>query len=164
MNALLILLAMPLLLGSTYAVETADPAYQDALDKALKDNPPGDYIGPILPALPPFIPPQKSDRAANPLSSIDLYLLEPVDPPDKDIKILFSEAASYFLEGRWDLAIKRYKQSLFLDPENIQAKAYLLDILILEFMYESKAEQRVINLNYSKLKERMAKDVIPKEK
>jgi len=164
MRAILTLFAMTLLLHSVYAVETVDPAYQDALDKALQVNPPGDYNGPNVRSLSLFTPLPKINHASKPLSVIDLYLIKPVDPSDKDIKILFSDAASYFLQGRWDLAIKLYKQSLLLEPENIEAKAYLLDIMILQCMYESEEQQATINRKYDKLKERLSKDILPKEK
>ncbi|MFZ4780156.1 MAG: hypothetical protein ACOYM3_32775 [Terrimicrobiaceae bacterium] len=164
MRSILTLFALPLLLFSTYAVETVDPAYQDALDKALQVNPPGDYNGPNVRHFPLFTPSPKSNRVSQPLSVMDLYLLKPVDPSDKDIKILFSEAASYFVQGRWDLAIKRYKQSLLQYPENMEAKASLFDILTLQCMYESNAEQGAINKIYDKLKARLSNDIIPEEK
>ncbi len=164
MRAIVLLFTTLLLLQSVYAVETVDPEYQADLDTALKTNPPGDYNLPVTRPFPLIKSFSKSNRGANPLSVFDLGLLKAVEPSDKDIKTLSSEAASYFLQGRWDLASKRYKQTLLLEPDKLESKANLLDILMLQFMYESDADQTDINQKYDKLKALLSNDILPKQK
>ena len=135
-----------------------DPAYQKALDEAVKQCPPGDYNSPVLRRFTPDPLSVQSFRKSNSEGAIEKELLQPVEMPDKEIKTLFSEAAMYFTKGRYNLATKRYKQALLLDPENINAKAYLYDITVIRSMHLNGSDQSLLNKEYNALKERISKD------
>ena len=131
----------PLLVSVTLQVGYTqdDAAYQRALERAMRDYPPGDYEGPVVKR---FYSVSAIESSAK--WTLEQELLSPVEVPKRDIGILSSEAARYFSEGRWDLAIKRNKQILLVDPENVAAKASLYDILkkIAERMQSSESKQK----------------------
>ncbi len=158
MRALYLFFSVSLVVLSANAM---DPAYQKALDESVKQFPPGDYNSPVV--VKRFIADPESVgilRKANSDGAIERELLQPVEMPEKDTKTLFSEAATYFARGRYDLATKRYKQALLLDSDNINAKANLYDITVIWTMYENGSQQSLINEKYNALKKRVSKDIL----
>jgi len=145
---------------SAYAI---DPVYQEAIDAAVKEYPPGDYNSIPVRRFSTNLTPEQILNKSKSMETIEFDLLRPVEMPDKDIRTLFSEAALYFTEGRFDLAEKRYKQSLLLEPDNTKAKANLFDIMIIRCLYQTGAQQAIINEKYNELKKGVAKDIAPKE-
>lgn len=146
-------LAIPPLLSAA----ADDRAYQKALEGVLKEYPPGDYNERPVRRFSANRSAHTDDRQF----SLEHQLLEPVDRSDKDIQTLFSEAASFFLDGRWDLALKRYKQSVLLDPENSEAKARALDLLILMCMYQAESWEEAA-VKRKEFEMRVSKDIVPK--
>ncbi len=123
----------------------------------MRDYPPGDYHGRPVRKFPAISRVEKADVA--PI----LDPLVPVEPSHKDRRTLFSEAAGYFSDGRWDLAIKRYRQLLFIDPENRDARANLRDIVILESLYGDERLAQEAAKKHQEIRERLAKDIAPKK-
>ncbi|MEI6703103.1 MAG: hypothetical protein WCL71_06145 [Deltaproteobacteria bacterium] len=136
----------------------ADSPYEVEFQRAIRLYPPGDYNGvPVT-----RFSPSTTFVKQSPLPTIDL--LEPVEPADKDIKTLFSEAASFFTIGRFDLAAKRYKQTLLLDPENKDAKAHLYDILLIRSLWDDESHRSEANKKHSEISKQISKDILlPKE-
>ena len=116
-----------------------DAAYQRVIERAMRDYPPGDYNGHVARR---FYSVSAIESSAK--WTLEQELLSPVEVPKREIGILSSEATNYFSEGRWDLAIKRNKQILLVDPENVAAKASLYDILkkIAERIQSSESKQK----------------------
>ena len=85
-----------------------------------------------------------------------------VDAANLPLEQLFSEAASYFSTGRWDLAMKRYKQCLVVDPSNREAKANLYDIFTLQCLSPDGKDSQEFFLKATELKKRLSKDIIQK--
>jgi len=138
-------------------LHAADPAYEIELQRAMRLYPPGDYNAAPATRFSPITTFEKV------VVSPAFDLLEPVEPSDKDIKTLFSEAASCFTAGRWDLATKRYKQSLLLDPENRDAKACLYDILLLRSLYGDESRRSEAVKRQTEINKRLLKDINPPE-
>ena len=126
-------------------LSAADSPYEVEFQRAIRLYPPGDYNGVPVTRFSPITTFVKQ----SPLPTIDL--LEPVEPTDKDIKALFSEAASYFTIGRFDLAAKRYKQILLLDLENKDAKAHLYDILLIRSLWDDESHRSEANKRHSEI-------------
>lgn len=139
----------------------ADPAYQAALDANLKIHPPGDYHErPVR----QFVGNATNERRITAEQVVEI-VMRPVEKPDKDVKTLFSEAAEFWVEGRIDLAMKRYKEVLSVDPENEKAKAVLYDYVVILCMDHAGTSQHEINSRYEALKKKVAGDIIaPAEK
>ena len=136
----------------------ADLPYEVEFQRAIRLYPPGDYNGVPVRRFSPITTFVKQ----SPLPTIDL--LEPVEPTDKDIKTLFSEAASFFTVGRLDLAAKRYKQTLLLEPENRDAKAHLYDILLIRSLWEDESHRSEASKRHSEISKQIFKDILlPKE-
>ena len=68
-----------------------------------------------------------------------------------------------FSSGRWDLAMKRYRQLLLSDPDNKDAKANLYDILLLRSMFSDKAHLKEAATKHREIRERLTKDITPKK-
>ena len=136
-------------------LSAADSLYEAEFQRAIKLYPPGDYD---------TVPPARVSpitTIVKPTSVSTFSLVEPVEPPDKDIKVLFSEAAGYFTTGRFDLAAKRYKQTLLLDPENKDAKAHLYDILFLQSLWADESRRAEASKIHSEMSEQISKDIVP---
>jgi len=132
-----------------------DSPYEIEFQRAIKLYPPGDYnsvpvmrFSPITTIVKQYTPPT-------------FDLLAPVETSDKDIKTLFTEAARYFTTGRWDLAEKRYKQTLLLDPDNIDAKAHLYDMLILRSLWSDESRRSEAGKKHSEISKTLSKDIFP---
>ena len=147
-----------LLALSSAILPAADSPYEVEFQRAIRLYPPGDYNGVPVRRFSPITTFVKQ----SPLPTIDL--LEPVEPTDKDIKTLFSEAASFFTVGRLDLAAKRYKQTLLLEPENRDAKAHLYDILLIRSLWEDESHRSEASKRHSEISKQIFKDILlPKE-
>ncbi|HEX8371333.1 MAG TPA: hypothetical protein VF585_01015 [Chthoniobacterales bacterium] len=81
----------------------------------------------------------------------------------KPRKLSRSEAAGFFVTGRFDLVIKRYRQLLLIEPEDIQAKANLYDMLHLQALYSDGARPRATSRKHREMEERFEKDVAPRQ-
>ena len=147
------------LLALSSAILPADDSpYEVEFQRAIRLYPRGDYNGVPVTRFSPITTFVKQ----SPPPTIDL--LEPVEPTDKDIKTLFSEAASFFTIGRFDLAAKRYKQALLLDPENKDAKAHLYDILIIRSLWDDESHRSEASKRKSEISNQNSKDILlPKE-
>jgi tetratricopeptide (TPR) repeat protein len=144
-----------LLALSSTILYAADSPYEIEFQRAIKLYPPGDYnsvpvmhFSPITTIVKQYKPPT-------------FDLLAPVETSDTDIKILFTEAARYFATGRWDLAEKRYKQTLLLDPNNNDAKAHLYDILILRSLWSDESRRSEFGKKHSEISKTISKDILP---
>ncbi len=158
MRATYCFLLASLLLLSAYG---AEPDYQRALEENLKVYPPGDYNErPLRRFHNPVVVEERRQSKAE--GAITAELLRPVEMPDKDMPTLFSEAGLYFGQGRFDLAVKRYKQCLLLEPENLKAKANLYDITMIRCLWEAESSQ--FQKKYEELKKRVTEDIVPEEK
>jgi len=140
---------------SSTILSAVDPLYEAEFQRAIRLYPPGDYN---------TVPPARVSpitTIVKPTAVSTFNLLEPVEPPDKDIKVLFSEAATYFTIGRFDLAAKRYKQTLLLDPVNRDAKAHLFDILFLQSLWADESRRTEASKIHSEMSEQISKDIVP---
>ena len=147
-----------LLALSSAILPAAYSPYEVEFQRAIRLYPPGDYNGVPVRRFSPVTTYVKQ----SPSPTIDL--LEPVEPTDKDIKTLFSEAASFFTVGRLDLAAKRYKQTLLLEPENRDAKAHLYDILLIRSLWEDESHRSEASKRHSEISKQIFKDILlPKE-
>ena len=147
-----------LLALSSAILPAAYSPYEVEFQRAIRLYPPGDYNGVPVRRFSPVTTYVKQ----SPSPTIDL--LEPVEPTDKDIKTLFSEAASFFTVGRLDLAAKRYKQTLLLEPENRDAKAHLYDILIIRSLWDDESHRSEASKRKSEISKQISKDILlPKE-
>jgi len=110
----------------SFPVHGQDREYvRQVLEEAMRINPPGDY--------PPLehrrVSLSESPKGSLPTpESINALFSKEVEPSDKDASVLLDEAPLFLSQGRYDLAIKRCKQILVRDPDNLQAKAKLDDI------------------------------------
>ena len=143
-----------LLALSSAILPAADSPYEVEFQRAIRLYPPGDYNGVPVRRFSPVTTYVKQ----SPSPTIDL--LEPIEPTDKDIKTLFSEAASFFTIGRFDLAAKRYKQTLLLDPENKDAKAHLYDILIIRSLWDDESHRSEASKRKSEISKQISKDIL----
>ncbi len=133
-----------------------EPNYDAELQRAMRLYPPGDYGQTPVRRFFPTMVIEKAKVAP----SFDL--LEPVAPSNKHNRTLFSEAADYFLSGRWGLSAKRYKQILLTDPENVNAKANLYDIILLRAIYSDDSRHHEAAATHRAMRERLSGDILPK--
>ncbi len=140
---------------STAILSAADPLYEVEFQRAIRLYPAGDYKGIPVTRFSSIMTIVKQ----HPSPTIDLF--GPVEPTDKDIKTLFSEAESYFTTGRFDLAAKCYQQALRLDPENNDAKAHLYDILTLRSLWEDESRRSEADKMHAVICNRLSKDIPP---
>jgi len=139
---------------STVFLHAMDPAYEAEFQRTLKIYPPGDYnaipVRRFVPVLPGDLP----------KVSPTFGLLKPVEPSDKDIKTLFSDAAIHFCSGRLDLAMTLYKQALVLDPDNKDAKANLYDIVFIRSLWDDELHRSEASKWHAEISERLFKDIM----
>lgn len=128
------LFLIALTVGSVcFPVHGQDQEYvRQVLEEAIRINPPGDY------------PPLAHRRTSRPElpqgelptpESIDALFAMEVESSEKESFVLLDESALFLSQGRYALAIKRCKQVLARDPDNLPAKSQLDDIrrLLLEY-------------------------------
>jgi hypothetical protein len=147
------LLPASLLLSACAVLHAADIDYDAELQRAMKLYPPGDY-GEI--PVRRFFPTTEVSKIS---PRIDLF--SPVEASNKDAKTLSSEAADFFISGRWDLAVKRYKQLLLIEPGNTAAKAHLYDIAQLAELYGDPARRGEAAKKYEAMCEEVSKGIVP---
>lgn len=121
----------------------------------MKAYPPGDYDSRPVRRFSPVTEVPKATRAID--------LLSPVEASDKDAKMLSSEAAEYFISGRWSLAVKRYKQLLLIEPGNTTAKSRLYDIAQLAELYGDPARRDEAAKKHGEMRKEVSKDILPRE-
>jgi len=141
----------------TAILSAADSLYEVEFQRAIRLYPPGDYSGVPVKRFSPITTFVKQ----TPPPTIDL--LEPVEATDKDIKTLFSEAAGFFTIGRFDLAAKRYKQTLLLDPDNKDAKAHLYDIMLIRALWDDESHRSEANRRHTEISKQLSKDILPQK-
>jgi hypothetical protein len=149
-------LTLAIICGCTF-LNAADPDYDAELQRVMKMYPPGDYDGMPIMRSTAIITVEK------PVEPPTLGLLEPVERPDKSIESLLSEAAQFFTTDRVDLAMKRYKQILLLDPENKDAKARLYDIVVIRTMWHDEAHRSEASKKESEASEQLFKEITPQK-
>lgn len=142
--------------GCTF-LHAAEPDYDAELLRVMKVYPPGDYQQRPIQRLVPVISVEK------PVAPPTHSLLEPVERSNKSIEMLSSEAAQLFTTGRVDLAMKRYKQILLLDPENKDAKSRLYDIVVIRTMWQDDVHRSEASKKESEISEQLSKEITPQK-
>lgn len=142
-------------LSTVVPLHAADIDYDVELQRAMKAYPPGDYDSRPLRRFPP--------ATEAPQASLGIDLFSPVEASDKDAKTLSSEAAGFFITGRWLLSVKRYKQLLLIEPGNAAAKARLYDIAKLAELYGDPTRRDEAAKKHGEMCKEFSKDLIPQK-
>ncbi len=147
-------LRLPLFLicGCTL-LHAAEPDYDAELKRAMKLYPPGDYDGMPIMRSAPIITVEK------PVASPTFKLLKPVERSEKSLESLLSEAPQFFTNGRTDLAMKRYKQVLLIDPENKDAKSRLYDIILIRTLWHDEVHRSEASKIQPEISEQLSKEI-----
>lgn len=150
--------SLALLLLLPVAAFAQDAGYQKALDQALKDFPPGDYDSRWIPQ-PRETFGYEGTRAffKSPLK-LEEEILEKEEASQDNVVVLFQSASDYVSKGRYDLALKRYRQILAKEPENEKAKAGLYDFIILWTLYRTDAPAGKIHDQYKQIEDTLKRN------
>jgi tetratricopeptide (TPR) repeat protein len=139
------------LLLTPLAAFAQDAGYQKALDQALKDFPPGDYDSGSIPRPRETFGYEGTRAFFKSPEKLEEEILEKAETSQDSVDSLFTSASDYVSSGRYDLALKRYRQILAKEPQNEKAKAGLYDFVILWTLYRTDAPAGKIHDQYKQI-------------
>ncbi len=128
-----------------------DAGYQKALDQALKDFPPGDYDSRTVPRPRETFGYEGTRAFFKSPQKLEEEILEKAEDSEESVDSLFKSASDYVSKGRYDLALKRYRQILAKEPNNEKAKAGLYDFIVLWTFYRTDAPAGKLHDQYKQI-------------
>lgn len=140
------------------AVFAQDAGYQKALDQALKDFPPGDYDSRWIPRPRETLGYEGTRAFFKSPQKLEEEILKKEEASQDSVVVLFKSASDYVSKGRYDLALKRYRQILAKEPDNEKAKAGLYDFIILWTLYRTDAPTGKIHDQYKQIEETLKRN------
>jgi len=147
-----------LLLLLPVAAFAQDAGYQKALDQALKDYPPGDYDSRSIPRPRETFGYEGTRAFFKSPQKLEEEILEKKERSPDGVNSLFRSASDYVSSGRYDLALKRYRQILANEPDNDKAKAGLYDFIVPWTLYRTDAPASKIQSQYKQIEETLKRN------